>query len=340
MAVPNPEEWGAVAVVSCSAAAFAIYSYLECYWERTELLRTMILSPSEVEQKLKASNKKELDYVAIHGDIQCEKPVQTTQTSEVQDCVRVDTEIFEQRAKWEATREWVFETIPLTKDVRGSSFTLHDRNKKNGGFVLVRDIRSAEGDLKQVSNKYEALSSFSLQSIHGFFNGSYTQGHVKKEIAIPTALPITLVGKLVLGADGTVEIVPPDLKPFLVTFNTVLDLVPSADWKEIWLQRISIILSVGAIAAIVKWLLQRRQYQREMEARQAYLDRVRRNPPSNNTEGGEAHGNHCVICLDADRDSVFLDCAHQVCCQQCAANVINCPICRAPIRRVVRVYRP
>lgn len=46
----------------------------------------------------------------------------------------------------------------------------------------------------------------------------------------------------------------------------------------------------------------------------------------------------CVICFDADWDTVFADCGHLCCCNKCAAAVTSCPICKAVIIKRIRVY--
>lgn len=48
----------------------------------------------------------------------------------------------------------------------------------------------------------------------------------------------------------------------------------------------------------------------------------------------------CVVCLEADKNTVFIPCGHKACCFECA-NMIdprNCPICRALIREINRCY--
>ena len=48
----------------------------------------------------------------------------------------------------------------------------------------------------------------------------------------------------------------------------------------------------------------------------------------------------CKLCMDADIDSVILDCGHLVACNQCGNKLRECPICRqhvVEVRRVVLV---
>ncbi len=47
----------------------------------------------------------------------------------------------------------------------------------------------------------------------------------------------------------------------------------------------------------------------------------------------------CCICLDAPASTVFLECAHQACCRTCTQGLKHCPMCRAPITRVIFPYK-
>lgn len=44
----------------------------------------------------------------------------------------------------------------------------------------------------------------------------------------------------------------------------------------------------------------------------------------------------CKICLDKNIAILFLPCQHMATCGPCAASIISCPICRAPIRYIVK----
>lgn len=49
-------------------------------------------------------------------------------------------------------------------------------------------------------------------------------------------------------------------------------------------------------------------------------------------------GFHCVICLDNPRDAIIEPCLHMCVCQVCSQIIRNCPICRAGITNITRVY--
>lgn len=51
-----------------------------------------------------------------------------------------------------------------------------------------------------------------------------------------------------------------------------------------------------------------------------------------------ATGKECVVCMEADRDTVVMNCKHFVMCNACAHLVQECPICRAQILDRVKVF--
>lgn len=53
---------------------------------------------------------------------------------------------------------------------------------------------------------------------------------------------------------------------------------------------------------------------------------------------------HCLICLENHSDSVLYQCGHMCVCYVCGKNLITrgngkCPVCRAPIKDVIRAYK-
>ncbi len=56
---------------------------------------------------------------------------------------------------------------------------------------------------------------------------------------------------------------------------------------------------------------------------------------------------HCTICLNSIADTVLYRCGHLCVCYMCglnlqqttSANGMKCPICRAPVDDILRVYR-
>ena len=46
----------------------------------------------------------------------------------------------------------------------------------------------------------------------------------------------------------------------------------------------------------------------------------------------------CCVCLEKDRDVVFMPCFHLVACWDCSKRMCECPICRKNIGQKRRVY--
>ena len=47
----------------------------------------------------------------------------------------------------------------------------------------------------------------------------------------------------------------------------------------------------------------------------------------------------CQICYEGEQDALFYDCGHVCACVECARQVEICPVCRRPVRAVVKIYR-
>ena len=50
--------------------------------------------------------------------------------------------------------------------------------------------------------------------------------------------------------------------------------------------------------------------------------------------------NKCLICLENDRNCIFMECRHLACCHDCATSQQRCPICRQTITRREHVFVP
>lgn len=58
------------------------------------------------------------------------------------------------------------------------------------------------------------------------------------------------------------------------------------------------------------------------------------------TEDGVSRGRRCVICLEKEVSVAFLPCSHLCTCLECWETFDHCPMCRADINAVIRVYLP
>lgn len=46
----------------------------------------------------------------------------------------------------------------------------------------------------------------------------------------------------------------------------------------------------------------------------------------------------CALCCERSMDCVLSPCGHQLCCSECAKQLEECPVCKAPCQ-ILRVYR-
>ncbi|GMF24334.1 unnamed protein product [Phytophthora lilii] len=68
-------------------------------------------------------------------------------------------------------------------------------------------------------------------------------------------------------------------------------------------------------------------------------------PPAINYEGTSAYSpiGECVICFDGPQSAVCVPCGHNAVCMKCAEEILSttaeCPVCRAHIRELIKLYR-
>jgi len=47
----------------------------------------------------------------------------------------------------------------------------------------------------------------------------------------------------------------------------------------------------------------------------------------------------CNVCMSAEANTAIIPCGHTVACVRCLERLDNCPVCRKPIERLLRIYR-
>ncbi|KAH3744260.1 hypothetical protein Pelo_14345 [Pelomyxa schiedti] len=52
-----------------------------------------------------------------------------------------------------------------------------------------------------------------------------------------------------------------------------------------------------------------------------------------------SQSDECAVCMEHERNAVFVPCAHLVCCFECASIMKTCPTCRGPISSVLKIYK-
>jgi predicted component of type VI protein secretion system len=57
---------------------------------------------------------------------------------------------------------------------------------------------------------------------------------------------------------------------------------------------------------------------------------------TNNNNGDNAK---CVICWENEKDCLIMPCRHNASCIKCTKVLKNCPICRNPLKNIIRIYK-
>merc|ERR1719491_2792979 len=52
----------------------------------------------------------------------------------------------------------------------------------------------------------------------------------------------------------------------------------------------------------------------------------------------ESERHLCKICYEREINTVMLHCNHRAVCSRCLDQVTQCPLCRAPITRIIQTY--
>ena len=206
--------------------------------------------------------------------------------------------------------------------------------------------------LVKVFDHFSPLSSLSFQSTGGYLGGDYIKGYQTVENVCPVGATVTVVGKAML-KDGVPSLIPPtDGKQFFLTYSSLETLIDDASSTEDRLRYVGYaLLAVGAVCSAAyafRWIASRRRQQLAeahlrrhagaANSRPAEGDGAERSRSGSGSQDG-AQSAECVVCWSEPREALFLDCGHFACCTRCADILVNCPVCRAPIRRVVRVYQ-
>ncbi|DBA01832.1 TPA: hypothetical protein N0F65_002948, partial [Lagenidium giganteum] len=66
--------------------------------------------------------------------------------------------------------------------------------------------------------------------------------------------------------------------------------------------------------------------------------------PADQPATGLVSDNECVVCLDGHQATVCVPCGHNAVCLECATQIMQterrCPVCRASVREIIKIYRP
>eukprot|EP01097_Dermamoeba_algensis_P007621 TRINITY_DN485_c0_g1_i1.p1 TRINITY_DN485_c0_g1~~TRINITY_DN485_c0_g1_i1.p1 ORF type:complete len:169 (-),score=47.43 TRINITY_DN485_c0_g1_i1:305-811(-) len=85
---------------------------------------------------------------------------------------------------------------------------------------------------------------------------------------------------------------------------------------------------------------EREKEKREKEKEQEKKQKSKEESSKKSSEEKLRQDKTCVVCLDHEIETAFLECGHMACCKGCSVLLKVCPVCRSKIVRVVKVFLP
>ncbi|CAL8368147.1 unnamed protein product [Lota lota] len=210
---------------------------------------------------------------------------------------------------------------------------------------VVRPLDSAELDLETVYENFHPTVQSLSNVIGHFISGERPKGVHETEEMLRLGESVTGVGELVLD-HNLVKLQPP--KQGLPYFLSRLDheslLSKQESGVRVWR---ALTVAFGAAACSLLLLLLWRRYEQHRRAREErsvlreFKEQQRRRMREMDVDEEAVPPGACTVCLSRERSCVFLDCGHVCACGPCYLALPQpkrCPICRAPINRVVPLY--
>lgn len=210
---------------------------------------------------------------------------------------------------------------------------------------MVRPLEASELDLETTYENFHPSAQSLSSAIGHFLSGERPKGIHETEEMLRVGDSVTGVGELVLD-NNLIKLQPP--KQGFCYFLTRLDydglLRKQSSSLRLW-QVLTFLLGVAACSTLLFILWRRYQHHRRSRKERVMLEAFARQQKQRlrelNMDESCLAPNICSICLSRQRACVFLECGHVCACVQCSDALPApklCPICRAPIDRVVTLY--
>ncbi|XP_011475858.1 mitochondrial ubiquitin ligase activator of NFKB 1 isoform X1 [Oryzias latipes] len=210
---------------------------------------------------------------------------------------------------------------------------------------VIRPLDAAELNLETTYENFHP-SAKSLSTVIGhFISGERPKGIHETEEMLRVGDSVTGVGELVLD-NNLIKLQPPKagLSYFLTRMDFESLLRKQTTSVRVW-RILTVVFGVAACSTLlfVLWRLytHSRQSRKERSMLEEFKEQQRRRMCELNLEESSLSPSSCTVCLSRERSCVFLECGHVCACAQCYEGLTEpkkCPICRAPIERVVPLY--
>jgi len=309
--------------------------------------------------------------VVIEGVVACSEPIETKHTSSASKVVAYSlTEIAHYAIRgifsWSSDEKHQssFDSVPFRLNGESSGV--------NGPSVLIPPLENSEtngsSQMLSIMSDVTEDASFTFQQ---FMDQMRSLGRVQRssqyvESGLEVGSHITLVGPVGMRRDGQMKMVS---QPILISRRTRYDLIAEAEenassWKYVFYACAAV---AGGCVAYMAYQYLQENLQRRLARRRLNQNRERKyrqdqknsgiefvkdskmDSEADPSCGGDTKGSDddgtgvrslCVVCQENAADCVLMNCKHLHTCMACTMRLSpkNCPICRQPIRRVIKVY--
>mmetsp|Transcript_34916 Transcript_34916/g.67928 ORF Transcript_34916/g.67928 Transcript_34916/m.67928 type:complete len:355 (-) Transcript_34916:215-1279(-) len=298
--------------------------------------------------------------VAIEGVVACDTPIQTQYREGSQaNCVYYTLTEIAHYARL-GLFGWSEEEKPQT-----SSHSVPFRLVPPGGEskgVSMPALIADEGDSQGISGLLTILNDVTVRKKFTFedfveqMRGSRRMQRSSQyvESGLEVGTPLTVVGPVVKRKND-IKMVS---QPHIVSKKSCYELVREAEERaQVW-EYVFYGFSGLAIACVAYMGYQyvmdyysrrvqrqrinafrERKHRRDQDRKYA-VHKSKGLDKTSDSKGGDEHQKLCVVCQERTANAVLMDCRHLYTCTECTSKLRphNCPICRRPIRKVIRVY--
>ncbi|XP_033825605.1 mitochondrial ubiquitin ligase activator of NFKB 1 [Periophthalmus magnuspinnatus] len=214
--------------------------------------------------------------------------------------------------------------------------------------TCVRVVRPLEASALELETTYQnfhpAVQSFT-STIGHFISGERPKGIHEIEEMLRVGDSVTGVGELVLD-NSLIKLQPPkEGYCYFLSRSDYDSLLRKQESSVRMWKIITIIFGVAACSTLVYILWKKvahyRQKKRKRGLMEEFEEQQRQRIQDLNLDESTISPSSCTVCLNRERDCVFLECGHVCACLQCyefLPRPKKCPICRSAIDRVVPLY--
>lgn len=352
---------------SLGTGAFTWVYYKMLRFEADELKSTLAIPIEDLPSELEGSSYPR--KVFLEGIVECENPIQTQHDAEgPTNCVVYTlTEVAHFATK--GLFGWS-EDEKQTTSRQAVPFRLVSEGKSSSSGVSVRIPAVAECEANGMEGAMHVFSDVTKNhefTFENFIEAMKNSGRMHKssqfiESGVEVKSPLTIMGPVGIRKDGEIKMMG---QPTVVSRRSRLDLIETLeDQARMWhyLFYGCALIAVGCCGymgyrSFRAWM-ERRNTRRQLmllrerkrrEIEQKSVKRVEKTVSFRETKATDEKATDeeedektlCVVCQERTANAVIMNCGHLYTCVSCTTRLSprSCPICRQPIKRVVRVYK-